>query len=48
MVMALHSAGESGLDPRIYAFYRAALTVLQQAQVPFLIGGAYALACHTG
>jgi hypothetical protein len=48
MIMAVYSAGESGLEPRIYAFYREALTVLQQAQVPFLIGGAYALACHTG
>lgn len=46
--MALYSAGESGLDPRIYAFYREALTALQQARVPFLVGGAYALACHTG
>jgi Uncharacterised nucleotidyltransferase len=46
--MALYSAGETGLDPRIYAFYREALTALQRAQMPFLIGGAYALACHTG
>jgi hypothetical protein len=48
MVMELYSAAESGLDPRIYAFYREALTALQQAQVPFLVGGAYALASHTG
>jgi hypothetical protein len=46
--MALHSAGENGLDPRIHAFYREALTALQQAQVAFLLGGAYALAAHTG
>src|SRR5262245_27256499 len=31
-----------------YDFYREALEALQRVQVPFLIGGAYALACHTG
>lgn len=47
-VMPLCPSAEDELDPRIYSFYCAALTALQQAQVPFLVGGAYALARHTG
>jgi hypothetical protein len=46
--MQLHHAPEDGLEPRLYNFYSAALSALQQAQIPFLVGGAYALACHTG
>ena len=46
--MQLCPSGEDELDPRIHSFYCAALRVLQQAQVPFLVGGAYALARHTG
>lgn len=46
--MQVCPSGEDELDPRIYSFYCAALRVLQQAQVPFLVGGAYALARHTG
>jgi hypothetical protein len=46
--MQLHPAAEDNLEPRLYNFYCAALSTLQRAQVPFLIGGAYALACHTG
>lgn len=29
-------------------FYRRAMEILNQGQVPFLVGGAYALECHTG
>jgi hypothetical protein len=36
------------LEPRLYNFYLAAINTLKRAQVPFLVGGAYALACHTG
>jgi hypothetical protein len=36
------------LDPHIYSFYCTALKALQASQVPFLVGGAYALASHTG
>jgi hypothetical protein len=46
--MHLCPSAEDELDPRIYGFYCAALTALQQARVPFLVGGAYALAGHTG
>jgi len=46
--MRLYPSTEDDLEPRIYNFYCAALSALQQAQVPFLVGGAYALACHTG
>src|SRR5262249_36493306 len=31
-----------------YRFFCEALRALQNAQVPFLVGGAYALACHSG
>jgi putative nucleotidyltransferase-like protein len=41
-------SAEDELEPRIYSFYCAALKALQQSQVPFLVGGAYALARHTG
>jgi len=46
----MHSCAANGddLDPRIYSFYCTALKALQAAQVPFLVGGAYALASHTG
>jgi hypothetical protein len=46
--MQLHLAAEDDLEPRLYQFYYAALSALQRAHVPFLVGGAYALACHTG
>jgi hypothetical protein len=46
--MELHSGAEDDLEPRLYQFYYAAIGALQRAQVPFLVGGAYALACHTG
>ena len=34
--------------PQAGAFYRRALMALQAAQVPFLVGGGYALAHYTG
>jgi hypothetical protein len=46
--MSSHPAAEDELEPRLYNFYCAALSLLQRAQVPFLVGGAYALARHTG
>jgi hypothetical protein len=46
--MQLHPAAEDDLEPRLHNFYCAPLSTLQRAQVPFLVGGAYALACHTG
>jgi Uncharacterised nucleotidyltransferase len=46
--MQLHSCAEDELDPRIYGFYCTALGAIQQSRVPFLVGGAYALARHTG
>jgi hypothetical protein len=46
--MPLHRCSEDDLEPRLYNFYCAALSSLQHAQVPFLVGGAYALARHTG
>ena len=37
-----------GLNPRTRAFYVRTLAVLNEAGVPFLVGGAYALAKHAG
>jgi hypothetical protein len=37
-----------GLDPNTQSFYCQALTVLCEADIPFLVGGAYALAYYTG
>jgi putative nucleotidyltransferase-like protein len=39
---------EDGIRPETAAFYRRALQVLQGAEVPFLVGGAFAHACFTG
>jgi hypothetical protein len=46
--MQLRPCAEDELDPRIYSFYCTALRAIQKSQVPFLVGGAYALARHTG
>jgi predicted nucleotidyltransferase len=39
---------EQEVDPHTAAFYRHALRLLVDAQVPFLVGGAFAHACVTG
>jgi hypothetical protein len=39
---------EDEIAPATAAFYRRALQVLTDAQVPFLVGGAFAHACFTG
>jgi hypothetical protein len=36
------------VDPSVADFYRRVLHVLTRARVPFLVGGAFAHACHTG
>jgi hypothetical protein len=36
------------LDPTTRAFYRRAMTLLREAGIPFLVGGAYAMARYTG
>jgi hypothetical protein len=36
----------NGLDASTRTFYRQALSALNAAQVPFLVGGAYAFACY--
>lgn len=36
------------LDPQTREFYRQALSILNQAHIPFLIGGAYAFERYTG
>jgi hypothetical protein len=37
-----------GLEPQRLEFYRKTLEILQRADVPFLVGGAYAFAVYTG
>jgi hypothetical protein len=39
---------EEEVPPEMAAFYRAALQALTDAQIPFLVGGAFAHACFTG
>jgi hypothetical protein len=39
---------EDELDPSVADFYRCALSALTSARIPFLVGGAFAHACHTG
>lgn len=50
--MKSHPALAPSLDqevaPAVADFYRRALQALNGAQVPFLVGGAFAHACHTG
>jgi len=36
------------LDPQAFRFYQDAVEVLWQAEIPFLVGGAYAFAYYTG
>src|SRR5207245_494609 len=36
------------LDPRSRAFYRRVMETLDRSDVPFLVGGAFALAQYTG
>src|SRR5437763_14557442 len=36
------------LDPECAEFYRRAISVLSAADVPFLLGGAYAICLYTG
>ncbi|HEX9990054.1 MAG TPA: hypothetical protein VGE45_16470 [Chloroflexia bacterium] len=40
--------GDTVLDLQACEFYRHVLSVLAEAEVPFLLGGAYALYCYTG
>lgn len=42
------ASNEDSLSPGTRESYRRALTVLRQAGLPFLVGGAYAFGCYTG
>jgi Uncharacterised nucleotidyltransferase len=46
--MNLHPNTLAGLEPDTALFYRDVLKTLTRAEVPFLVGGAYALAVYTG
>ena len=46
--MAPCPSARNALAPHTYTFYRQSLLALHAAQVPFLIGGAYALEHYTG
>lgn len=46
--MTLHMTGDTTGKPEIDTFYQQALTALREAQIPFLIGGAYAFRHYTG
>ena len=45
---ALAPSLDEEVEPRVADFYRQALCALNEASVPFLVGGAFAHACHTG
>lgn len=45
---ALAPSLDQEVDPAVADFYRRALQALCDAQIPFLVGGAFAHACHTG
>ncbi|WP_298923343.1 nucleotidyltransferase [uncultured Ramlibacter sp.] len=45
---ALAPSLEEEVDPLTADFYRQALRALNEAQIPFLVGGAFAHACYTG
>jgi len=45
---ALAPSLDEEVEPRVADFYRQALSALNDARVPFLVGGAFAHACHTG
>ena len=46
--MHLESTDQEGLSPETRAFYRRALGIIREARIPFLVGGAYALAHYAG
>jgi len=46
--MAAASAAATVIDPKARDFYVRALTKLDEAKVPYLVGGAYAFARYTG
>ena len=46
--MSAATLNPHGLDSHTVAFYQRAIGVLQEADIPFLVGGAYALACYAG
>jgi hypothetical protein len=41
------TTGQDQIDPRSWAFYRRTMHLLNEAQIPFLVGGAYALARYS-
>ncbi|CAN7296912.1 nucleotidyltransferase family protein [Variovorax paradoxus] len=46
LALSLEEAEE--VEPRVADFYRQTLRALNGADIPFLVGGAFAHACHTG
>ncbi|MDQ5824185.1 MAG: nucleotidyltransferase family protein [Chloroflexota bacterium] len=40
--------GDIDLDPKTCEFYRKAMVLINEAQIPFLVGGAYAMQRYTG
>jgi hypothetical protein len=46
--MARRRSPAANLDPRAVAFYRHVISLLREARVKFLVGGAWAFTAHTG
>jgi hypothetical protein len=47
-MIATKETPHNGIAPETLDFYRRVMTTLQEARVPFLVGGAYAFARYTG
>jgi hypothetical protein len=47
-MIATNEKSPNGLAPETLDFYRRVMTTLQEARVPFLVGGAYAFGRYTG
>ena len=41
------TTGQDQIDPTAWAFYRRTMNLLNEASIPFLVGGAYALARYS-
>lgn len=46
--MLAHRVGYEGINPTTRVFYRHALKALLESEIPFLVGGGYAMAYYTG
>jgi hypothetical protein len=46
--IGMHKISKDGALDRTHEFYRDSMELLQEQGLPFMVGGAYAMACYTG